>query len=93
LGCGIYETIEGDQVSYHGEDLDLLYRVCDWCPPGGILVTESMFSLLEDAKLGYRFHERRERLKGFGLRVFYQSNGDYRAPKPSRWPRFLQRVK
>lgn len=94
LGYGVYETVsEQEQTSFHGADLDMLYRVCAWCPPGGVMVTQSMFSLLEDAGFGSRFHERRESLKGFGQTVFYQSNGDFTAPRQRRWPRWLKVAK
>lgn len=95
LGYGVYEMIESDDgpTTYHGTDLDLLYRVSDWCPPGGVLVTQAMYSLLEDAGFGERFHEMREPLKGFGRTVFYRSNGNFVSKQKPTWKRWLKVVK
>lgn len=89
IGFGIFESIKGDhdvEAAHHGSDLDELYAVAAWCPPAGVVVTQAMYSVLEHENQKYvrRFHERVERLKGFGQRVFYQSNGDYRPPKLKR---------
>lgn len=90
LGFGVFETVKSAEghSNYHGTDLDLLYAVASWCPPGGLVVTQAMFSVLEDAGFGRRFHERHEILKGFGERIYYESNGDYRMQRPRR-----QRIK
>lgn len=86
LGIGDFEVVKADdgQTSYHGTDLDLLYRINDWCPPGGVVVTQAMYSLLQEAGYGDRFYECRENLKGFGAIVFYESNGEYKIPSKSR---------
>lgn len=91
IGFGVYESIKGDHdpyPNYHGQDLDLLYAISAWCPPAGIVVTQSMFGVLDEAdpRFGRRFYERRERLKGFGERLFFQSNGEYQPPRPKRKP-------
>jgi len=93
---GVFESIKGDidgQQSHHGKDLDELYAIAAWCPPAGVVVTQQMFAVLEDAHVRYgrRFHERREWLKGFGERVFYQSNGEYHPPRQKR-PRIRKGV-
>jgi len=89
IGLGVFESIKGDmdgQHSHHGRDLDELYAIAAWCPPARIVITQQFHSALEDAHPRYarRFHERTEWLKGFGERVFFQSNGEYTPPRNKR---------
>lgn len=88
IGIGDYEIVNADDghTSYHGTDLDTLYRINDWCPPGRVLVTQSMYSVLQEAGYGNRFYEVRETLKGLGSTVFYESNGEYEIPSKLRQP-------
>jgi hypothetical protein len=80
IGFGEFESIEDSRGGFshsRGKDLDFLYRILDFCPPAGVVVTPAMFAILDEAGFGERFIKVQEDLKGYGLRVFYESNGDY----------------
>lgn len=92
IGFGHVPSFQGRDglVGHHSTDLDLISRINEFCPPGGVLVTASMFAILHERGFGSRFHACREKLKSFGRRVFYESNGFYRPPKGAR-QRYLER--
>jgi hypothetical protein len=94
LGYGDFDVMRGNDgvETYHSSDLDFVANVNNWCPAGGLLVTQPMFALLNEAGLGHRFHKVKERVKGFsGLSTFYESNGNYKIPRDRRQP-FKERL-
>ena len=86
IGYGVYESAKDHdgREAVHGTDLDLTYAINAWCPPAGIVVTQSVFALLEDAGHAARFHPVHERVKGFGRILFHESNGNYVTPRRAR---------
>lgn len=86
IGYGEFEDVTDTSGFTHsrGSDLDFLYRICDFCPPAGVVVTPPMYGMLKEASFGTRFIQARENLKGLGEKIFYESDGDYRIPEGER---------
>lgn len=89
IGYGAYVSEKDPEgvVSHHGSALDFLYGICNYCPPGRVVVTQSMRDMLVEAGFGDRLLECREQIKGFeGEHIFYEVVGSYEVPEGRRPP-------
>lgn len=67
-----------------GQHINFVHRILERCPPGEVVVTPSMFALLDEAGIGARFTRITEEIKGLGSRIWYESDGEYEIPLDQR---------